>query len=451
MNITRNESGSVAILFGLSAVVIIMAIGIAVDYARAHNARSHLQQLTDTAALAAARSDKKDKEDLEAVAKAFFESNDIAHLVQEVTGFRLTLLPNNGIRVEVDGNVATTFTAIAGIRTIPIAVSTETLRNPNSALEIVFALDNTGSMSGAKLSALKRVTEKIIDDVRSYDDVRAKFGLVPFSNYVNVGTSRRNEDWISVPKDFEETRNECRQERPVVRKYNCRTLTGTRYDDGVSSQYTYQKCDYEYGPAKRVCAKRTIRHSWRGCVGSRRYPMNVRDEGYNERIPGLMDIGCAQEIVALTDDADAVRNAVSRMTAAGETYLQTGLMWGWRMLSPQNPLAEGAARDPKNREPRKILLLLTDGANTLSPRFPYHDGNNSAQANSYLAETCKSVKQDGIELFTISFAVEDATIKQLLSECATDQIHYFDAGNEIALKEAFSTITASLVDIHIAR
>src|SRR5690606_35925981 len=80
--------------------------------------------------------------------------------------------------------------------------------------------------------------------------VTIKMGVVPFANYVNVGLHNRGAKWLSIPDDkTENVKGYCYMTRDVTGSSNCREETA--YADGVP--YTYQACDYTYGPEREVC------------------------------------------------------------------------------------------------------------------------------------------------------------------------------------------------------
>ncbi len=62
------SKGNVAITFALSAVPLVVAAGVALDYMRLSNTRSHLQSAVDAAVLAVALSPEKGNSALNAVA-----------------------------------------------------------------------------------------------------------------------------------------------------------------------------------------------------------------------------------------------------------------------------------------------------------------------------------------------------------------------------------------------
>ena len=70
----------------------------------------------------------------------------------------------------------------------------------------------------------------------------------------------------------------------------------------------------------------------------------------------------AQPIVPLTNDFNLIKGRIAALTAQGATNMMEGVMWGWRVLSPGEPFAEGRAKTAGDNE--KVMIFLTDGANT---------------------------------------------------------------------------------------
>lgn len=57
-----------------------------------------------------------------------------------------------------------------------------------------------------------------------------------------------------------------------------------------------------------------------------------------------------------------IKDAISAMQPLGGTSVGSGLAWGWRVLSSAEPFTEG--RPETDRGNDKVVILLTDGANT---------------------------------------------------------------------------------------
>jgi len=63
---------------------------------------------------------------------------------------------------------------------------------------------------------------------------------------------------------------------------------------------------------------------------------------------------------------------------------------------------------------------MTDGENTRSKSQLTHEAQNINAANSKTARLCENVKNDEIEVYTITYALDDATTKNLMRDCASD-------------------------------
>ena len=120
------------------------------------------------------------------------------------------------------------------------------------------------------------------------------------------------------------------------------------------------------------------------------------------------------------------------------TYIPAGLMWGWRVLSGQAPYEGGAAE-------KKYVVLMSDGANTRSPNYPYHNGSDVSNANQITRDVCSAIEAEGIEIFTIAFQVSDTATEGLLQDCATDGGGYFDADSMAALVRAFEKVSDQMI------
>ncbi len=167
-------------------------------------------------------------------------------------------------------------------------------------------------------------------------------------------------------------------------------------------------------------------------------------------------------ITALTTTKATVTNAINAMQAAGSTNIQEGLMWGWRVLSPDAPFTQG--RSYAAGDNQKSLVLMTDGENTYYPQSKYvgswyaawgyivqgHLGTTSTTAsviegkmNDRTALACTNVKAAGIKVYTVAFTGSggiSATTQTLLQDCASDPSMYYLAANQAALLAAFQAI-----------
>lgn len=444
-----DESGAILPLFGLSVLVVVGMVGLAVDSARLWSARSHLQSSVDAAILAVARQTAlQPSADIEEVFGKYLAASK-----PEGTGitYQSSQVAKAGsvISATVQIDVQNYFMGLIGQDSSQVVVNSSAEFGIDN-VELVMALDNTGSMAGAKIDSLKSAARSLVDQLENSapDPSKIRIGLVPFAKYVNVGMEHRNAAWIDVPADYSErVPTYCEDTYPNAVKSNCRMVTGTCNNDGVPYSCSWEECDWDYGQPVNVCYPESSNAvTWSGCVYSRAYPLNVRDTDYSTRIPGKMGSSCSSKIVPLTTDMMTVRDAIDDMTANDKTYIPAGLMWGWRVLSSGQPFSEG---QPVSPNVRKFLVLMTDGANTASPNSTGHDGPDITLSDLYTQEACANIKGAGITIFTVAFEVSDTTIKNILQTCASNTGYYFDATNSSALQQAFDAIGKLVMSLRL--
>jgi len=395
----RAERGNVAILTGLALVPLLIGAGVAIDIARAGQAHSVVQEAADGALLRVARL----KTQTPSLSNA--ELTDFARRVVDAATAKFSEIAVSSFSVsydtateifslDIDAAIPTTLMRVAGVNTMAIGAVTEVKLGKPPYLEVVMALDNTGSMnSNGKLASLKSSATALVDSLFAHPGAEAKVGLVPFAQYVNVGVANQTESWM--------------------------------------------------GPTTAA---------WAGCVGSRAYPNNTEDSNYSTLIPGLDGVACPQPIMPMTSDKDAVNAAINAMTANGYTYIPAGLVWGWRALSDQAPFSEGVTKAVlQQKDGMKALILLTDGENTKAPTYPAHDSDDRTLADTLTTQLCDAVKADGIVLYTIAFDVSDALIRDLLETCGTTPAHFFEPTTASELADAFDEIAMSLRNLSLSK
>ena len=456
----QSASGAVAIVFSITAVAVLMVAGVALDYGRSITTQTKMQSAADAGVLAAVRAATMNSKlpigQLKIIAREYYDNNMQSASGLQVDSFALALA-GDGYQLEVSASMSTTLMSAAGISTLDIGVSSQAETGPGRPLEIALVLDNTGSMSGAKLTSLKDSANILVDKLlenASDPKSKTKVALVPFANYVNVGMANRNASWISVPDDYTDTTNSCWNTYPDQTGCSSTTTATTCTSDGVpySCNSTTTQCT-SWGDPVQVCQDQTNTYAWQGCVGSRDYPLNVGDDSYNTtNVPGLLNVWCSEPITPLTDDKAVIAAKIDEMSASGSTYIPAGLSWGWRVLSKSHPYNEGKTyNEVKDEGGIKAIVLMTDGANTRSPQYPDHWGSDVTLANTLTQELCTNVKNEDIAVYTIAFEVADTDIKDLLQGCATEPGYYFDAANSAQLSSAFEAIAGQLAQLKLTK
>lgn len=474
----RNTDGNIAVMFAVSLMVILLASGAAIDMANISKKKSHFQGMVDAAVLAAARSGETDKSKLLIVAKATLEGNDRN---DEIKSTKVKITEEGRLQVKMTASYDTVMMGMFGKPTYDIDLVAESPMPSGGPVNIALVLDVTKSMSyDGKLATLKVAAKDLVESLNVTSKGPVSISVIPFSQYVNVGTSRRGEDWLNVKDDYSKSRSpKCKTTRKRLKDTNCKKkwVPGrparpavppkTCYDDGVpykcggrkarkATKGRYKKvCKRNYGPKVTTCTPRADRqYIWKGCMGSRSI-----DKGWNKlvefdgdkskRMPGLINRKeCNQEILTLTKNKSDITAKIDSLKAKYETYIPAGLMWGWRSLDPRPPFTE--ANTAKKAKTRSVLILMTDGANTKSQKGTDHRGKSKSDADKLTAELCAKIKSAKIEIHTIAYDISDISTRNMISTCASNVDMFYNATNSEALKDAFGDIGDSLSKIRLS-
>lgn len=438
--------GGVLVLSVLTATVIMAIGGGSVDYARKLNAEATIRAKVDASLFNVSKTLAGDAQiDVNAEFENHFRSGEIDVSGVEFETVSATATDEGEVSAVVVANVPTTFLNVLRIRDMAIEVRGTAIYSVGR-IELVLALDSTTSMEGTKFEGLKRAANGLVEFLfeNADDDGTLKIGVVPFSQYANVGLQYRGAPWLAVDDDSRRVEHRCWNRRDVISRTNCRTETTTCYSDGVPRSCTRTVCDYEYGPTYLHCQDVTLTYQWRGCVGSRDTPLNTVDASYETPVPGIMNAYCASPLLPLSTSEDTIRETIRAMQTSGETYIQSGLVWAWRLLSGREPFSEGAETSD---EAIKFIVLMSDGANTRAPSYPAHDSRDTARAVSLMETTCENIKADDVRIITIAFEVMDTATQDLLRACATDG--YYEPSGVAELNKAFERIRSNLVRMRL--
>lgn len=470
-----NRSGNYAIMLGITALPLLLSVGLATDYSRHVSAHRHLQELADAASLSLAGSEEKSRKILREMANEMIQSNRSDTRLENVKVVDVDA-DDGWVKVDLSGSIPTTFMHLANIERLVTRASATAERAITGSVEIALVLDNTHSMSyDDKIGALKEAAADLVDKLFDQDEANIRVGLVPYAEQINVGTRNRNAAWLSVPDDYSTTTTnttEGRWHQPTKRTGNCRKWreAGSRRveKDGVWVTETWGRSCQEWetvndGPQRWVPGETTTEtkdYKWHGCIGSRidSGDLVLHDQSPSVKYPGFVTRNktCLTEILPLTDDQENVEDAIDDMITSRDTYIPAGVIWGVNILSRSEPMEEAAAYDPANRKPRKVMVLMTDGLNTKRVNmsngdYTGADSDERAQTNADTATACDYAKTQNIEIFTVAFKVDDANAKAMLLGCATDDEHYYDASDSEKLLAAFSGIAESLLHVRLLR
>ena len=557
----QNQRGSVAVTFlVLSTVMIGGALG-AIDLARYNSAQLRLSNALDAAIISAGRNlgnytpvDGEIKDDQWADdAYDFFHAN-MSHAYQATKCPRRLAAPlrRNTQRGTYDTASDSKFPcrcmrtchcsapATWVLTSLRLSAQNEAIRRNRSDLEVVLVLDNSGSMNASRMRLLRDASNLLVDMIlgaaEANDNTRTFIGLVPFTHVVNVGNNAVTRDWLTAgwrsspfvadnlwsgciteprpvygrpsaqittpgngPGHFRPLRLERQQSVTVLNRYqSLRNPPETDFIPQHAGHRVPVSDDFPGGPYQRP-----IR------LNSRQLRM------YFQTNPGMCDSD--RETIFLTQKSQALTHAINKMRGEGGTLIPAGLLWGWRMLHPSwnghwgGPtvqLEEGppvSMPRPPHRDLTKVLILLTDGANsatgniTSSESFSYkleyqytqngraYWGNQSAYGigalnhpisnnnslndrnteltpdggwntwslNAYTQQLCNNIKNPddpdipgGIKLYTVAFS--DDSDASLMKTCASSN-GYHSAQDVNKLSAIFASIAGDLMELRLTK
>lgn len=413
---------------------------------------------------------------------------------------------------------------------LPVGAHSEVFRS-NKMIEVALVLDNTGSMAGTKLTNTKAAATELITrlesaDERSVEEDAVKIALVPFSMTVRVSSgfgtqnnrsSASSTGWLSrsiahtgstgttglfavgqdrfaildtlqigwggcvesraYPYDVNDTAPSTLNQASMFVPYFSPDSPdrSDADDDNTWNNYAYFNDylnDIEAAKPNNFSfpnsAARVLEWNTR-LRNQTKYVRNRLRSGIGTSLGPNQ--GCGLEpVVRLTDDFDALRSAVSRMTATGNTNVPFGLMWGWHALSPNAPFSDGQAYGTDRLQ--KIVILMTDGENVNSTA---NNPDNSAYSgvgliwqnrlgvgasssesqrrtvmDNRLAELCGNLAERDIIVYSVGVQVDTRT-QQLLRDCASESANYFNVTNASDIGAAFDRIAGAIENLRISR
>jgi Flp pilus assembly protein TadG len=155
----RCQKGSVAIIFGLVAIPVVLSVGVAVDYARALSAREKLQGAVDAAAIAGARLPATSNENRIHAANRTFAVN-LAHSGLP-TSIQPTIQASNAeVAIAASYLQPTAFTGLMGVDSIEVLAETRARSQvENGGVACLLALNPTAS-DGLHLQGINKLSEE---------------------------------------------------------------------------------------------------------------------------------------------------------------------------------------------------------------------------------------------------------------------------------------------------
>lgn len=453
----KSEEGTVAVIVALAMLVLVGAMGAAVDMARGQLVQAKLASSLDSAGLAAGSNFSTTT--LTTEVTKYVNANFQNYMGATISNLAATANSDGSvINVSATATLPTTLMQVFGTETLTVSASSEITRAA-SGLELVLVLDNTGSMCMpcSKLTGLKTAAKALLDILFGDKATGTNLwvGVVPFAQAVNIGSSRTG--WTTADSYNWGTTSwmGCVE----AREASDRDVTDDPASVATFPKY-YWACNRNY-------------NAWYGSNGDRDNCRMRSSTEYQDNLGTSLgpNKSCPQEVTPMTATKATLVTAVDAMQAVGYTHIVLGASWGWRMLSPRWQTLWGGEMNT-NSLPlaynttgmNKAVVIMTDGDNTMSNEddgaYGYlSDGtlgttdqsNAENELDERLLTVCTSMKNNNILVFTVSFGTLSDESKDMLRACASQNSYYFHSPDSAALKTAFQTIGDTLSNLRVSK
>ncbi|MEL6372467.1 MAG: pilus assembly protein TadG-related protein [Pseudomonadota bacterium] len=404
----RDQRGAVAIVYGLTVFITILAVGLVIDVGRTYHVNQKLGMAMDAAALAAARGMRTDglnDTEIQAVARKFFEENikGGASTYAQITSFGVSIDRNtNAVSIDLEADVPTLFARVAGFDKISFPKKAVAIFNTQD-IELSLSLDVTGSMCNpcTKIADLKSAVTDLIGIMLPDDGTpnKVRIGFAPFAAGINAGP----------------------------------------YANAISAGRSVDNCVYE-------------RES--GAEATDAAPTN----GSAFKVAGDDDVTTSlnrcprAELLALTDDKSTLIATINGYSTGGSTAGHLGTAFAWYLLSPAwstiwPTSAKPAAYD--DGKTIKAVILMTDGKyNTYGGRYGSTLGTRSADEAK---ANCAAMKAKKIRVYTIGFQLPAGNAEDIMRTCASGSTSFFRAEDGEQLRAAFRAIAVELNNLRLSK
>jgi len=402
----KDVRGAVAIAFSGVLLLILLLVGVSVDYIRWNAIRDKTQSAMDAAILAAGRTlqlPNVTEEDVLASAYRYYDVNKATTLDVDNVEFSFNVQDNKISGLSQQSTVKTMFLGLFGFENLPVNVAS-TAQISSKPIEVSLMLDITGSMGvNNKLQDLQDASRQLIDIVLTDGLVRhnSRIALVPFSTFVNVSDTY----FTAVTGDPAPGINN--EYACVVERNNANRYTDDSPDSGGYFDSYYGLYGPIYGNALPVC-------------------------------PTL------STIMPLSDNKSVLKSHIDALQVApSSTAGHLGTAWSWYTISDKwGSIWPTESRPAASGESRKITVLMTDG--NYNAQF---SGNASRTQGR---ELCDNMKASNITVYAVGFDVAEGSAADLtMGYCASSPDHHYNAADGAELIAAYNDIARKLYSLRL--
>lgn len=377
----RDETGTLTVFSIYIAVLILMLGGIAVDVMRSEQVRTAVQNVEDTAVLAATNLNQTLS--AESVVQDYFDKAGMGQYLQSV---QVTSSQNyKQVQAVATTSVPTLFMKLLGINSLN-TVNNSTAVESIGNVEVALALDNSGSMNQqasagtttqcttttkkgvkyqscytvpvytTKIAALQTAASEFVDTMFSQVEPGAlTMSIFPYDSHVDIGPDLLQ--YLNVSN--EQTKAKCVD-----------FLTGDFATTAISPTAQLQRTAYA-----------NLENSTTSITNS-----NVECNSASYR-----------DSIVFSNDATALKTTINNMQAGGYTSIDSGVKWAAASLDPawqpvvNDMIAAGKLPSSYTGRPAayndrthmKVLIVMSDGENTSRYQLKpgYYAGSSPYFAN----------------------------------------------------------------------
>ena len=393
----RNVDASIFPMVAVLLMVLVAAVGIALDISRLSNTKTKAQDIADIVAMATLRAlmDGKSNDEAKEIGTAFFEGEFERVGDPDLVVLTINLAEQNGVRtvdVSLDGSIGTSFMNVVGVSEMDFqAASASTASITDVELVIVadisLSMAKDGKLPGMQ-DALKELIDLLYPDGQPNEHIRTT--ILPFAESIYFGDDY--EGWLN---------------------------------DGELDDY--KGClDHESDEQIRSGAMEPV------------------PPGQYEAYTGG-NVYCPEDTAASSFfgyDPAPMKETIDGFSIKRGTSTDVATMWGYRALSPtwRGQFVSGSDSDlyplDFSANTTKHMIILTDGeAKRWTPRGAevgdqLSDTEGRAIALSNFREICEKLEsQDNIHVSTVAFgfSAKDVAMHKYLEDCVSGHGRYFEA------------------------
>ncbi|MCG8710783.1 hypothetical protein JHU04_004092 [Brenneria sp. 4F2] len=420
----QDQRGSVTLTYLLCFPLLLLTLLSSIDFIRYSMAQSKLQNALDTAVISAGRNLDTFTPDSSAEAEANWRADAISYFFSNMpSGFLGSSVTEDNVSITysvatdesgnptgaqlvsmtANGSLPLLVTGLMNRASFNLFAENGAVRRTRSDLEMVLALDNTGSMNNEnRIVRLKSAATELVNTVLGAAQTdgsasQSYIGIVPFADTVYVGRDRKR--WLSAEARAlpyiaaDKNWGGCVVEPYVNDTFNAEPGLPGRFEplmtvgtlsesNGLKTTAELKKLDasgakdYRILPGSKpvISGNRSISVELENKDGGNIIPKFAFNSYYEQSQYGFIrSDNCPQsrDMMFLSNNANALNNKINAMGVDGRTIIPLGLLWSWRMLDPNWRGADGWGNSDLPRDPaiglNKVIVLLTDGNNGLDP------------------------------------------------------------------------------------